>query len=491
MPFKKNVPAKTKKQEPKPVKEKIKPVAPRPAKGTSTFQLLRGMKDILPVDAPYWKLLRDTAEKLADHFGYQAIETPILEPRDLFVRGVGKQTDIVEKEMYAFVDAGGDNVVLRPEGTASVVRAYIEHGMLNLPQPIKLFYQGPMFRHDRPQQGRYRQFHQVCCEALGDQHPVIDAELISLCYSFFQELGLPVVIKLNSLGCPACREIYRNELVNYYRSKRSLLCSNCKERLNRNPLRLLDCKEPGCEMVKESAPQMLDKLDEACHNHFFKVIEYLDDLGLPYSINPYIVRGLDYYNRTVFEIFPDKSGQVKNVEEVKGDDKSLPDPPFAKGREPLSLKKGIEGDLPAQSALAGGGRYDGLAELLGGRPTPGVGFAIGLERVVTFMKETGVVPPPLPAPKVFIAQLGESARRKSLALYHKLRGKVRVAASFSKDGLKPQLEIANRLGVRYTLIIGQKEVLDETVIIRDMEAGIQEVTAYDKVAGEMERRLNN
>lgn len=480
MSSKKSISAKTKKSESKTTKEKAKTPVAKPTKATAAFQLLRGMKDILPVDAPYWKLLYETAAKLADHFGYETIETPILEPRDLFIRGVGKQTDIVEKEMYSFTDTGGENVVLRPEGTASVVRAYIEHGMLNLPQPVKLFYQGPMFRHDRPQHGRYRQFHQACCEALGDEHPVIDAELISLCYAFFQELGLPVVIHLNSLGCQACRENYRTELINYYRSKRSLLCQNCKERLNRNPLRLLDCKEPGCEMVKDGAPQMLDKLDEACHAHFFKVIEYLDDMGLPYSINPFIVRGLDYYNRTVFEIFSEKNAE--NVESVKSVE-SVENVKKAAGEEP--------GNLPAQAALAGGGRYDGLAEILGGRPTPGAGFAIGLERVIALMKEKSVVPPPLPAPKVFIAQLGESARRKSLALYHKLRGKVKVAASFSKDGLKQQLEIANRLGVRYTLIIGQKEVLDETVIIRDMEAGIQEVAAYNKVAAEMERRLNN
>lgn len=469
---------KTKKEENKEI-DKNKVALPKSGKAFSTPQLLRGMRDILPLEAPYWRQLRELAEKLADHFGYQAIETPILEPRELFARGVGKQTDIVEKEMYVFQDAGGENVCLRPEGTASIVRAYINHGMFNQPQPVKLYYCGPMFRRDRPQAGRYRQFHQACCEALGDEHPVLDAELISLCHAFFKELGLPITIQINSLGCAVCREAYRNELVNYYRAKRSLLCPVCKERLNRNPLRLLDCKEPGCEQLKQGAPQMLDRLDELCHTHFFKVIEYLDDLNLPYNINPYIVRGLDYYSRTVFEIWPDKSGNigdVKSVENVKNVG---------------GVEKEKSESLPAQSALAGGGRYDTLAEILGGRPTPGVGFSIGLERVINFMKECNINPKAPEIPKVFVAQLGEAARRKALALYHKLRGKIKVASSFSKDGLKAQLEIANKLGVRYTLIIGQKEVLDETVIIRDMEAGIQEVVAYDKVVGDMERRLNN
>lgn len=478
---KKKIVAKTKKSvAPRKEKEKV-------VKAPNTPQLLRGMKDILPVEAPYWAWLQDKIDDLANYFCYQYIEPPVLEAKELFVRSVGKQTDIVEKEMYVFVDPGGDNVCLRPEVTASIVRAYINHGMLSLPQPIKLYYSGSMFRHDRPQAGRYRQFHQASFEAIGDEHPVIDAELILVAYSFFQDLGLPVTLQLNSIGCRNCRETYKTELQNYYRSRRSLICDKCKERLQRNPLRLLDCKEPGCELIKESAPQILNYLDESCNNHFFKVIEYLDDMDLPYRLNPYLVRGLDYYNRTVFEIWPDiKDVRKIDENEVRQDgkkEKNSGDETGAKETENKVV-------LPAQAALGGGGRYDGLVETLGGRPTAGAGFAIGLERVIGRLKELNIAPPQAPTPQVLIAQLGEAARRKALSLHRLLRGQVRVATVFSKDGLKPQLEIANRLGVRYALIIGQKEVLDDTVIIRDMEAGIQEVVAFNKVAADLKRRFS-
>ena len=468
-------------------KVKIKPEIIKPAKPTSIPQLLRGMKDILPVDMVYWRWIKKKAEDLADYFCYQFIETPILEMRDLFIRSVGKQTDIIEKEMYTFVDPGGETVCLRPEATASIVRAYINHGMLNLPQPVKFFYFGPMFRHDRPQAGRFRQFHQAGFEIIGDEHPINDAELILIAYSFFQDLNLPVTIQLNSIGCETCRNTYRNELQNYYKTKRGLICNTCKERLARNPLRLLDCKEPGCELVKEGAPQMLNYLCESCHTHFFKVIEYLDDLNFPYVLNPYIVRGLDYYSRTVFEIWPNKS-QVKSSEGLKNQTSLATKKNNENGKKSQELEE--ESGLKSQISLCGGGRYDKLVEILGGRPTGAAGFAIGVERVITHIKECGLTLLTPSLPQVFIAQLGESTRRKALALYNLLQGKVKTAAALSKDGLKAQLEIANRLGVRYTLIIGQKEVLDETIIIRDMEAGIQEIVPYNKVLDDLKRRLS-
>lgn len=454
--------ARKKTAQPRPVKTKAAP-------SYSTFQLLRGMKDILPSEAPYWQFLQKKIEELAEHFGYQFIETPILEKRDLFIRGVGRQTDIVEKEMYVFTDPGGENVCLRPEATASIARAYIEHGMLNLPQPVKLYYFGLMFRHDRPQAGRLRQFHQAGFEALGSDHSVIDAELIAAAFTFFRDIGISASIQLNSIGCASCRETFKSELITYYRSKKSLLCQNCRDRLARNPLRLLDCKEPGCEIVKEAAPQVLNFLDEACQGHFFKVVEYLDELGLPYSVNPFLVRGLDYYNRTVFEIWPDK----KEAEEGQRDKE----------------EEEREGKSPAQASLGGGGRYDGLVELLGGKQTPAVGFAIGLERVISQMKEQGLPSPKPASPQVFIAQLGEPAKRKALKLCGLLAGQIKAAAALSKDSLKAQLEIANRLDVRFAVIIGQKEVMDETVIVRDMEAGVQEIIPYKKIAQDLKRRL--
>ncbi len=461
-------------EKPKLVKTAELPL-PKPVRPGSIPQLLRGMKDILPVDAFYWKNVREKFEELAEFFGYMPIETPIMEPRDLFVRGVGKQTDIVEKEMYTFVDQGGESIALRPEMTASIARAYIGHGMVNMPQPLKFFYFGPAFRHDRPQAGRYRQFHQAGFEAVGDAHPIVDAELISMAWAFFKDLNLPVTIQLNSIGCTVCRGAYKSKLVDYYKTKKGALCAACRERLTRSPLRLLDCKEPGCEAIKEGAPQMFDHLDEACHNHFFKVVEYLDDLNLPYALNPHIVRGLDYYNRTVFEIWPEAAPSA--VQQAS-----------AEGSAPVETEEN-KPSTPAQSSLGGGGRYDGLVEALGGRPTPAAGFAIGLERVILLLKAKNPAPADGKATQVFLAQLGEAARRKALVLLHALRSELKVASALYKDGLKPQLEIANRLGARYTVIIGQKEVLDDTAIVRDMEAGMQEVVPFGKVAVDLKRRF--
>ncbi len=433
-------------------------VAPAPAvkkRSVHTPQTPRGMKDILPSEARYWRAVRTVGERLAAAFGFDWIETPIVEETALFVRGVGKQTDIVEKEMFSFVDQGGDELALRPEATAAIARAYINHGMLNLPQPVKLSYHGPMFRHERPQAGRYRQFHQFGFETIGEQKPVVDAELIICVHRFFADLGLTVEIEVNSIGTPADREQYREKLVGYYRQHRSALCENCKVRLTKNPLRLLDCKEEGCEPLKAGAPQIVDTLSEDSKNHFMKVLEYLDDAEVPYVLNPYLVRGLDYYTHTVFEaFFPAREGT-------------------------------------GRASVAGGGRYDGLIELLGGRPTPGAGFAIGLERAILEMKDRGIQPLDEYRPAVFLAQLGEPAKRKAFRIFDDLRrAGVPASVSFSKDALKAQMEIANRLGVKYTLLLGQKEVLDGTIIIRDMEAGIQEIVDAAKVTGEIVKKLS-
>lgn len=432
--------------------------------GVRTPELLRGMRDILPQEQGYWRLVFDKVRALAATYGFEKIDTPILEEAALFTKAIGRDTDIVEKEMFIFEDIGGDKMVLRPEATAAIARAYINHGMLNLPQPVKLWYWGPMFRHERPQAGRYRQFHQFGFEILGEDSPVSDALIILIAYNFYNELAIPVSIQLNSVGCQVCREKYRAELVQYYRSHRSEICENCKKRLQKNPLRVLDCKEAGCQPVKENAPKMVDSLCDDCRAHFMGVLEYLDDLGLPYFLNHTLVRGLDYYTRTVFEIY------------AVGEE-STPGPAGAAVGQ-------------SQTALGGGGRYDLLIELLGGRPTPAIGFAHGIERCVNKLRELGVSQPALPKADIYAAQLGEAARRKTIVLFEQLRrAGLPAVEGLTKSGLRPQLEQANKLGVRYAIVIGQKEVQDETAIIRDMESGIQEIVPFNKVISEIKKKL--
>lgn len=457
------------------------------------LQLPRGMRDILPDEERLWRLVQERAAALSRSFGYGLIATPILENRALFARGVGDVSDIVQKEMYCFKDQGEGELCLRPEGTAAIARAYISHGMLNLPQPVKLWYLGPFFRHEKPQAGRFRQFHQWGVEVIGDAHPVLDAEAISMAMAFFSDVKMEVVLQMNSVGCPQCRPRYLEGLAQFYGPKKELLCNLCKIRLERNVLRMLDCKEAQCEILREGAPQIIDALCNDCRDHFMRVLEYLDEVDISYNLNPYLVRGLDYYTRTVFEIFPiaedgkqktddgTEDGATKEEKEITNKD----------GEEDPSsvLRPPSPG---AQSALGSGGRYDGLIEELGGRPTPAVGFAVGLERVVAHLRgaqKSGAAGAEASS-HIFIAQIGEAARRKALSLWHTLRKEGPVIAVLSKDGLKAQLEIANRLQVRYAIIIGQKEVLDQTVIMRDMEAGIQEVVDFSKIVGVVKKKMS-
>ncbi len=421
---------------------------------TIILQPPRGMKDILPEEQPYWDQVRRTTERLAREYGFSRIDVPVVEYANLFNRSIGEGTDIVSKEMYAFVTKGGDKVALRPEFTAGIARAYIQHGMSVWPKPIKLFSTGSAYRYNRPQEGRYREFFQVNYDILGEQDPILDAQIIQVAHRVVQSLGIKSVqIQVNSIGCPGCRKEYKELLVNYLESKKQKLCQDCKNRLEKNPLRVLDCKEDKCAQVAATAPQSIDHLCDECRVHFKHVLEYLDELELNYVINPQMVRGLDYYTKTVFEVW---SGSEE-------------------GRK---------------SSLGGGGRYDGLVKMLGGELTPAIGFGFGVERLILEMKRVQAKPYRMPRPKVFLAQLGELAKKKSLKLFSELeKNGILTAESFGRGSLKSQLREADRLGVEITLILGQKEALDKTVIIKNMTSGVQEIVSVDKLVDLVKRKL--
>jgi histidyl-tRNA synthetase len=427
------------------------------------FQVPYGMHDILPRDQKYFQEILRTAKTVADFYGFRKIETPIVENAELFSKGTGSDTDIVKKEMYTFKTKGGDLLALRPEGTPPIVRAYIEHGMQSLTQPVKLWHWGPFFRHERPQAGRYRQFFQLGFEVLGERSSVIDAEIIQVFYSIFEELGFKnLVIEINSIGDSQCRPYYKKTLSSYFKSRQSSLCVDCRRRARENPLRVLDCKDEKCQRIIKSAPQIVDYLCPECHEYFKEVLEFLDDLDLPYQLNPYLVRGLDYYTKTVFEIF---------------------------STEPLGPENTLEAGF-VRHALAGGGRYDKLVKLLGGKDTPGCGGAMGIERIVETMKGRKMKFKNDQRPKIFLAQLGKKAKRESLKLMEEFRkAKIPIAHSLSKDSLKAQMKIADRLGVKYVLIIGQKEVVDKEVLIRDMENGKQRSIETGRIVKEMKKKI--
>lgn len=444
-------------------KEKIEEARISKLKNCKAFSRLRGMKDVLPDEYRYWNLINKKIIELTKAYGFKRIDTPVLENSELYERSTGKTSDVVTKEMFSFIDKNGDKIALRPEATPGLVRSYIEHGMFNLPQPVKLFWLGPVFRHDKPQAGRFRQFNQINLECIGEKGSVADAQLILIAYNFFKELQIDIIVQINSIGCPECRKEYINKLENYYkgRGNRTKLCVDCKKRLGKNSLRLLDCKEKQCIEISVEAPQIVDYLCEECKNHFIKVLEYLDEVGVSYNLNSHLVRGLDYYSKTVFEIWP-----------VDAEDDNI--------------------ETSRQLALGGGGRYDGLIEYLGGRPTPACGFGIGVERVILKIKEKNIPLKDDDQANIFIAQLGDQARRKAMVLFEELRrAGLQVRQDFTKDSLKSQLETANKLGIKYSLILGQKEIVDETILIRDMESGIQEIVDCKKIGQEITKRLNN
>lgn len=434
-----------------------------PAKKTSAsnavqeemlLQTLRGMRDILPDEQPYWERVRRALTNASQEYGFRRIDLPTVEFAHLYLRTVGEGTDIMDKEIYLFNTRGGDRVALRPEMTAGLCRAYIEHGMGVLPKPVKLFSMGPVFRYDRPQEGRYREHWQANFDMFGESDPILDAQTIQLAYRVVQQLGLKnIEFQVNSIGTPESRRDYEKALVRYLEAQKNKLCQNCRERLTTNPMRILDCKEDKCIQLTAHAPQSLDYLDQESRDHFKHLLEYLDELELPYTINTRLVRGLDYYTRTVFEIrSTDTEGK--------------------------------------QYSLGGGGRYDRLIESLGGESTPAIGFGLGLDRIVIEMKRTQVKPYQEPKPRVFLAQLGDMAKKKSLRLFAELeKNGILIAESFGRGSLKSQMRVANRLGAEVTIIIGQKEALDDTAIVKDMISGTQETVTHERLMDAVKKIL--
>jgi histidyl-tRNA synthetase len=413
------------------------------------YQAPRGTTDILPDEQSYWSYVEQKVAEVSRLYGYERICTPAFEDARLFVRSVGENTDIVRKEMYTFADRGGNEMTLRPEGTAPVCRAYLEHGMQNLPQPVKLYYTAAIFRYERPQAGRYREHHQFGFEAIGEADPALDSEIIDTAWRLLRTLGLDdLSLQINSIGCKQCRPVYLHALSSYYAPYPDKLCPECQARVERNPLRLLDCKNESCRVIADAAPKSTDYLCTECAAHFDKLKSYLVKLGLPFTVNNHLVRGLDYYTRTVFEIVPVSGG--------------------------------------AQSTIIGGGRYDDLIAELGGKPTPAIGFAAGIERVILNLKQQIIPVPPQPRTGVFIAHLGETATQQAVALASSLRtAGIGVVQAPGGKSLKAQLRLANTVGARFAVIIGEEEVAAGTVVLRDMTGATQDKINVDALVGRL------
>ncbi|MBI3956515.1 MAG: histidine--tRNA ligase [Candidatus Kerfeldbacteria bacterium] len=423
-------------------------------KASAPVNLLSGFKDRLPADVPYWEQIIDLIRSLARDYSFFQIETPVIEDARLF--SILNENDGSDGDtLITFPLGDGPAVALRPENTLPLARAYREHGFASLPQPVKIFTLGPQFRAERPGAGRLRQFTQFGLEVFGDASPIVDAQIIAAVHFFFQDLGLDVRLHLNSIGHPACRAQYEKLLADFYRTRRSVLCDDCKQKLAKNPMRLLVCQVPECQEVAQEAPQIIDHLCDPDRQHFVQVLEHLDEVDVSYVLDSRLLRDKPYYNRTVVEFF-------------------------------VTLNDG------RTTAIAGGGRFDDLVTAIGGEPTPAFGVAAGVERIILAMKEQGIQPPASPAPDVFLAQIGDDARKKSLRLFLDLRHDgIKVAESLSKEGIKAQLETATRVRARFALILGQKEIMDGTILLRDMENGMQEVVDVQKIIPEVKKRLQS
>lgn len=415
----------------------------------------RGMRDILPGDQPYWQQVRNALTKVSQEWGFGRIDTPIVEFERLFLRSIGETTEVAQKEMYSFATRGNDRVALRPEHTAGTVRAYIQHGMNVLPKPVKLFSIGPVYRYDRPQEGRYREFYQGNFDIYGEMDPILDAQVIQMASRLLAILGIKdVVFRVNSVGTPASRIAYKRALTRYFTKHKKSIPASLQEMITVNPFRILDAKDEALCALAVDAPTSLDSLDDESRTHFDKFITYLDELGVVYEHDVNLVRGLDYYTQTVFEIV---------------------------ARDTSSQR---------QYSLGGGGRYDNLIESLGGEPTPAIGFGLGLDRLVLEMKRINAQAYEAPRPRVFIVQLSELAKKKSLTIFAQLqKAGILTAESFGRGNLTSQLRKASRAGVDITLIMGQKEALDETVIMKRMLSGTQETVSQDKLVPILRKAL--
>lgn len=404
----------------------------------------RGTRDILPREVERWQYFEQKARDICRLFGYSEVRTPVFEHTELFLRGVGEVTDIVSKEMYTFKDRGDRSLTLRPEGTASVARAYLEHKLQGEAQPVKVYYIGPMFRYDRPQAGRYRQFHQFGVEVFGTKEPSLDAEVMALSLVFFRALGLQdFTLQINSVGCPACRQVYRLLLQEELKERAAGLCADCADRYGKNPLRILDCKHERCRELTREAPLMLDTLCGECADHFAAVRAAMDALEEPYEVNPRLVRGLDYYTKTAFEI--------------------------------------VSPVLGAQSSIGGGGRYDNLLASIGGPDVPGIGFAIGMERVLLALEAAGAESGKALAPDVFVATAGVPAG-EALRIAMALRAAgVAAEKDYLGRSLKAQFKFADKKGARYLVILGDEEMRGKAATVRNMADGTQEIVALDQL----------
>ncbi len=396
----------------------------------------RGTEDVLPKDSKLWQYIEKTARETCELYGYQEIRTPVFENTELFQRGVGDTTDVVQKEMYTFEDKGGRSITLKPEGTATLVRSYIENSLYANPQPTKLYYIIPCFRYEKPQSGRLREFHQFGIECFGASSATTDAEIISLASLFLSRLGLEgIKLNINSIGCPVCKKDYNEKLKAYFEKYKDQLCPTCLERLEKNPMRIIDCKSEICSKLAEKAPKMVDHLCEECHSHFESTKERLDGMGIEYTVNPDIVRGLDYYTKTVFEFTSDCLG--------------------------------------AQSTVCGGGRYSGLVEELGGKPADGIGFAAGLERLILVLKaQKGEDLQNENGPKLFVATMGDGAEKMAQKLIFDLRNQgIRAEQDLCGRSLKAQMKYADKLSAEYSIVIGDNEIAENKGILKNMSTG--------------------
>ena len=414
-------------------------------------QAPKGTKDIMPQESYKWHYIEDNIRRISESFGYREIRTPVFEHTELFERGVGNTTDIVQKEMYTFEDKGGRSITLKPEGTAGAARAYIEHRLYAGPQPVKMYYLTPCYRYENPQAGRLREFHQFGVEVFGAPQASVDAEIITLAMTLFQQLGVrDLSVRINSIGCPKCRPAYHELIKSYLAGHLDDLCDTCRERYERNPLRILDCKNKNCKKVIEGVPHMLDHLCEECRDHFEDTRKYLKAAGFEYEIDPMIVRGLDYYTKTVFEI--------------------------------------VSGSIGAQGTICGGGRYDGLVEECGGPQVPGAGFGLGLERLLMVLENQEAEIPRPDVCDIFFATIGEEAREKAFELILQLRRNGIVSdMDHAGRSLKAQFKYANKLGARYVGTLGEEELAAGEITLKEMETGKEEKVPFDQIGNTVKK----